>query len=83
MFRKIKSSNSLELDERAKQERANKLYEEKTKADLQGNKDLAGKLAREYKVQHSFRDSFIHPCVLSFIHSLIITLGILFIHSFN
>ena len=49
-FRQIKSANSLELDERSKQDQANNLYALKIEAENRGDRDLAAKLDRDYKV---------------------------------
>jgi len=48
-IRQIKSSNSLEVDEKNKQQQANRLYDEKIRAENQGSTDLAAKLERDYK----------------------------------
>ena len=50
LFRQIKSTDSLECDEKAKQIRANQIWEKKVKAEDANNSDLAAKLDREYKV---------------------------------
>lgn len=47
--RQIKSANSLESDEKSKQQQANKLYADKLSAEQAGNKDMAAKLERDYK----------------------------------